>query len=284
MNCPNCSTPIFPGAAFCLECGAKLPAARARVCTACGMELADGMHFCAGCGAPVAEEAVQAEVAVEEPVVIEPVAEETVEATEEIVAEEPVAEPEIHEQEEEIIAEEIPAEGAVVVEEAAAWQPPAQPPQKGGFGRAFLSVLLCILIFILSVPTMLIGEIRMLTSEDGLKSVVDAISIDKIKIGSAEQDGEMVSATEALLDLVKKYDDDIIITEKEFNTFIEKSTIKSFVAKKIAAVADDIYTGKDSSEITKKEVIQLLKDNEKELRKLDLYLDDEMCEQIAEGL
>lgn len=249
MNCPNCSTPIFPGAAFCLECGAKLPAARARVCTACGMELADGVHFCAGCGAPVAEEAVQAEVAVEEPVVIEPVAEETVEATEEIVAEEPVAEPEIHEQEE-IIAEEIPAEGAVVVEEAAAWQPPAQPPQKGGFGRAFLSVLLCILIFILSVPTMLIGMARYATSMPGTTAVINQLSFKDIEV----YDGQ--SVTDMISELMEEYDADF--SKKDINKFMEETGLTEFIAQNVSEMMQDIWNADETAQITKAEVTKLV--------------------------
>ncbi len=245
MNCPNCNTPIFPGAAFCLECGAKLPAARARVCTACGKELADGVHFCAGCGAPVAEETVQAEIAVEEPVVIEPVAEETVEAAEEIVAE-----PAAQEQEEEIIAEEIPAEGAVVVEEAAAWQLPAQPSKKGGFGRAFLSVLLCILIFILSVPTMLIGMARYSTSMSGTTAVINQLSFKDIEV----YDGQ--SVTDMISELMEEYDADF--SKKDINKFMEETGLTEFIAQNVSEMMQDIWNADETAQITKAEVTKLV--------------------------
>jgi class 3 adenylate cyclase/tetratricopeptide (TPR) repeat protein len=51
MTCPRCRTTNRAAAAFCRQCGERLPSA----CAGCGRALQPGDRFCDGCGAPVAE-------------------------------------------------------------------------------------------------------------------------------------------------------------------------------------------------------------------------------------
>ena len=46
--CPECGSPVAPGAKFCSNCGAKQ--AGSAVCPGCGQPTAPGMKFCANCG------------------------------------------------------------------------------------------------------------------------------------------------------------------------------------------------------------------------------------------
>ena len=46
--CPQCNSPVAPGAAFCGSCGARLVSSN--VCGRCGTSLAPGTKFCPACG------------------------------------------------------------------------------------------------------------------------------------------------------------------------------------------------------------------------------------------
>lgn len=46
--CPNCSSPVVPGATFCGSCGTRLTASN--VCGRCGITLNPGTKFCPACG------------------------------------------------------------------------------------------------------------------------------------------------------------------------------------------------------------------------------------------
>ncbi len=52
MKCPRCQHDNPSGSSFCLECGARLPAA----CASCATELPAGAKFCNKCGTPVGSE------------------------------------------------------------------------------------------------------------------------------------------------------------------------------------------------------------------------------------
>ena len=45
-GCPNCATPIVPGARFCNQCGTAVGDA----CPGCGATVSPGDRFCASCG------------------------------------------------------------------------------------------------------------------------------------------------------------------------------------------------------------------------------------------
>ncbi len=45
-GCPNCGTPIVPGARFCTQCGTAVGDA----CPGCGATVLPGDRFCASCG------------------------------------------------------------------------------------------------------------------------------------------------------------------------------------------------------------------------------------------
>ena len=45
-GCPNCGTPIVPGARFCTQCGTAVGDA----CPGCGATVSPGDRFCASCG------------------------------------------------------------------------------------------------------------------------------------------------------------------------------------------------------------------------------------------
>lgn len=58
--CPQCGTPVVPGAAFCQSCGAKLasepPPAPMLFCVSCGAKLREGARFCPKCGQQLPEQ------------------------------------------------------------------------------------------------------------------------------------------------------------------------------------------------------------------------------------
>ncbi len=56
VPCPQCKTPLPPGAKFCAGCGIKIP--EAGVCASCQAQLLPGAKFCPNCGNKVSAEAV----------------------------------------------------------------------------------------------------------------------------------------------------------------------------------------------------------------------------------
>ena len=56
VSCPQCKTPLPPGAKFCAGCGTKIP--EAGVCASCQAQLLPGAKFCPNCGNKVSAEAV----------------------------------------------------------------------------------------------------------------------------------------------------------------------------------------------------------------------------------
>ncbi len=293
MNCPNCNTPATEGALFCRECGTKLEAAPANLCPTCGRELKEGVRFCAGCGtpvgapAPVVEEVpvTEAPVVEETPMVEEVVVEEIVEeapaareiaeeVVEETPAEEIIAEP---------VAEEIPVAEEPVYEAPVAEAPPVAappivvaPPKKGGFGRAFLSVLLCLLIFILSLPTMLIGMVRYTTTAPGLETALTTFSILDMEME------EGTTVREYLSDTFKA--NDIDMSKKEIEEAIEKMGVVDFVTENVAEVMQDIWNADDSAEITKEEALELVNKICAVLEDKGLDITEDEKEEVAENL
>jgi len=54
-HCTSCGAPLRPDAAFCMQCGAKVPPPPAQiVCTGCGRPLNENQRFCPECGTPAA--------------------------------------------------------------------------------------------------------------------------------------------------------------------------------------------------------------------------------------
>lgn len=58
MNCPNCNTPLKPGAKFCTRCGLLVSQTPINIpvmtnCPYCGMNVLQGAFFCSNCGAKI---------------------------------------------------------------------------------------------------------------------------------------------------------------------------------------------------------------------------------------
>ena len=291
--CTKCGKKLVPGAAFCGGCGTAINAAPVQNVAEATPDVQEtvaapiaaeeektmavfGEATVAEEIAPVVEETPAAEVA---PVIeeIAPVMEETPAVEETPVAAEvaPVIEetPVVEEAavvEEAPVMEETPAVEEVSVAEEAPAQPaeaeavpqpieivaPVMPPaaKKGGAGRAILSIVLCLFVFIFAVAATLVTEVKVMVSPSGLEKAVKNVDILGIEVG----DETLLEAMHNTLNAqVAGYD----LDEDELRELIEESTLTDFFAEKTAGIVNDVLEGDVSVKVTKKEVEKLLKDN-----------------------
>ena len=272
---------------FCHNCGTKLKE-NTKFCGACGAAVFNPAE-------PEPEEIlVPVETVAEEPAVqaAEPEAEPVVAAveTEPEPAEEvsePAAEPEIppvvitfEPEGEEPVAEasvstepQIPAEpveACVQVETK-----PAETKKKKkdryprrGVGRTILAVLLCVLIFLWSFGALMIYDVRQATEGEQLRANLTDIveNLDLIKtpastVVAGSVDPEQSLAEWAAEKVAEAYEGTVEITEEAMVHFLEESTVLPFFTEKLTAAVNDIHKGTASSDITRKELEDLMWEN-----------------------
>lgn len=253
MNCPNCNTPKIEGALFCRECGYKFeeqePVEVASAETAFE-ETQPAEVVCPVCGKVLTPEMLfcnECGAPVAKTLDEEPV---------------PVPQP---------------------VAPATAEPAPAPRRKSSGCLGAFFSVLLSIIIFVVAIPAMLIGEVRMMFSSGGLENTINAISLEDIIIETEE--GIKTSVVDYAADFVDELvGEEINVRTQDIQEFLEESTLVPFVSEKLAAVADVVFTGEIESIITKDDALKLLEENSKLLEEYGVELNQEAREELVEML
>jgi len=132
------------------------------------------------------------------------------------------------------------------------------PPKKATALNTVITVLLSICLFITSIFPIVIYDIRNAIKEENVERLLEKIeTIDLIEeSGFIDRD----SLDDFYDDMHRKFG--IEITDKSLNKFIEKSSIKEFIAGKVAEFCDEFYNKGDAEiKITKREAIDLLNDN-----------------------
>lgn len=143
------------------------------------------------------------------------------------------------------------------------------------------TILLSICLFFTSLFSIIIIDVRNALDEDNVEGLLDNIKATDLldSAGSASNN-----------DLMRFYNSlkrklGIEMTDDRLNNFIEKSTVKEFVAEKIADFFEDFYEDEGKLKITYREVSTLLKRNSKVINEeFGVHLYNSELEMIADWI
>lgn len=181
------------------------------------------------------------------------------------------------------------------VSAAAVQQEPAAAPRKAKKVRKPRSVpmkilmgivafVLCVAMFAVTLAGTVILDLRVIVSRDGISEILDQVFLSAPEVqtsrpamlplmatvgGSVEsvENGESTESLSAALvdwayDQIKsEFGDEVPVTKAQVQDFVEKSTVKDFLADKVAGMVEDFYAGESKTAITKEEVKQLIREN-----------------------
>ena len=131
----------------------------------------------------------------------------------------------------------------------------------------FLSVILCILLFLSTLVTIIVADVRLVTSKDGLQTIITqalfptpapvrpigalAAGVPVLSPVSGtgnEAQGAIVDAIYGMLS--EQFGEELPISQEQVEQFLSDSTLPEFVSEKVAGIVNDIYTGKSTTTIT----------------------------------
>lgn len=155
------------------------------------------------------------------------------------------------------------------------------------FGLAVLSFVLGFALFLCAVATALIADVRIITSESGVRQITKTFlgapqrvhSVTSIYRGAVgvpyaavprleEQSGDLGNVvTEGLVGFLYEglkdfLGEDMTMTQEELEAVVDQSTVKDFIADKAAGLVTDYVTGDITTTITGDEVKQLIEENQ----------------------
>lgn len=145
------------------------------------------------------------------------------------------------------------------------------------FLKAFISVLLSFIIFVLALGTQLIFIVRTTLNEENIKTAVNEIDISelqmpKVVIEQTNREGFEISDDQTVAEYILAITDpDLIddhdITTKKVEKFLNESVVKDFLANNIYLFADDILNETDEGGVSKKEITNFIKKNSSKFEK-----------------
>lgn len=144
----------------------------------------------------------------------------------------------------------------------------------------FLSVLLCVLLFVSTVVTIVVADLKVVTSKNGLQTILikaltsssaparlpaaglavgrPVVHLDETNVTNEAQQ----ALIEAIYGMVsEQFGEDVEITKDQVSNLMNSSTVPEFVAEKVAGVISDLVSGESTTTLTKEEVVSLLEEN-----------------------
>ncbi|MCR4600011.1 MAG: zinc-ribbon domain-containing protein [Acetatifactor sp.] len=236
-------------------------------CTNCGTKLDDDVLFCPNCGTKLAkaqEPAAEPEKPAEAP---KPVEEKPVEAAKPVEEEKP-AEPEKPAEEvkpaEPAPAPVAPAPVAPVAPAAPAAEPakPAKEKKakaavaKPSGGKVFLSILLCILIFVATVGAGALGVVRMSLTEKNVRDTFGKIDISTVTLPDGNEEVSLVDFLETASGF--DFERTAGISKKDLEKFLAKPYIMEEVSNVVVNYLQYFMDGKELEAFSKKDMIKFI--------------------------
>ena len=134
-------------------------------------------------------------------------------------------------------------------------------PKGKRFKTVFITVLASILLFLYSVLSIFIFCVRSVTTSEGAEEMLSAVNFSDLmdmvyEIPADGYSSSFYSFRDFLYDTAGVW-----ITQQQFDSFVDNSTVKRFVARKIAEYANGIYTGSCYFSLNREDVYELLQDN-----------------------
>lgn len=176
------------------------------------------------------------------------------------------------------------------------------------FGLAVLSFVLGILLFASAVVTMLIADVRIITSENNIRQLTkmllgspqrvhSVVSVYRGAVGvpsaagprmEEESAGASGQITDMLIDfmfqgLKDQMGDQMSMTQEELEALVEQSTVKEFITDKAASLVTDYVTGEVTTTISGEEIKELIEENQDLIEQVvGKPLPSEVVNQIAQ--
>lgn len=166
------------------------------------------------------------------------------------------------------------------------------------FFLALISIALCFVLFATSLLTIVVADLHVVTSENGLQTIIMQILMPSkapaarpglaagrpvISHSEAGTSGTNDMIVDAIMDMLKQqFGSDLPITEAEIRAILEETTLPEFISEKVAGLVSDIFNGETPTlDITVEEVEGLLRDNAPVINKyLGAYGDVEITEEL----
>lgn len=140
---------------------------------------------------------------------------------------------------------------------------------------AFISVLLCLVLFVTSVALILVTDVRVVTSKDGLKTIITQALFPSLEkpmysplaggmpdLGNLGNGDFQSTLIDSIYDLIEEQmGEELPVSREDVAQFVSQSTLPDFLADKTAGIVNDIYNGELTTTITTEEVIGLIQDN-----------------------
>lgn len=184
----------------------------------------------------------------------------------------------------------------------------------------FISVLMCIVLFVCSLVTILIADLGLLTSKGGLQKLIQDVLFSTsaparpgfapagvlpgrspVRLNEAENVGGFDlggidlsglvngdGADGALADIIYGImeeqfpEEEIPFSKEDVTEFVEQSTLPEFISDKISGIVVDVINGEVTTTITKEDVEQLLEENKELIEDtFQTEIPDEVIESVG---
>ena len=194
-----------------------------------------------------------------------------------------------------------------------------KPPALIRLVMQIVSLLMCLTLIASLITTVLLADIRSLTSSGGIEKIItalftpessmqmpdptidpvaNALPVHKLNSTTGTEDGTQIpedveipmdalTNSDAMTEFVTGFVESLLGEEaaadpENVSRFIEESTVMDFFAAKISSFVSDAFSGNQSATITAEEIMQLLDENQALLEDIfKIEITDEQKEQIG---
>ena len=132
-------------------------------------------------------------------------------------------------------------------------------------GLKVLTFILCIALTVSLTATLLVMDMNALVSKNTIRSAAEELLyVPAVEPRLSENPGETESLIVNLIydAIYNREDNDLTVTKKDIAQFVDDGSISDFLVDKTASYAEDFIRGTQKTDITAKEVEDLLDDNE----------------------
>ena len=194
-----------------------------------------------------------------------------------------------------------------------------KPPALIRLVMQIVSLLMCLTLIASLITTVLLADIRSLTSSGGIEKIItalftpessmqmpdptidpvaNALPVHKLNSTTGTEDGTQIpedveipmdalTNSDAMTEFVTGFVESLLGEEaaadpENVSRFVEESTVMDFFAAKISSFVSDAFSGNQSATITAEEIMQLLDENQALLEDIfKIEITDEQKEQIG---
>lgn len=183
----------------------------------------------------------------------------------------------------------------------------------GKFFLGLLAFILCIALFVSTVLTMVVSDIRIITDKDNINTLITGYLTGKStpqrnpgisgmplqnnvhrapirNLDSADFDITMVGDANFLVEFIyntvkEEMGEDLPLTLDEVQDFVEESTLDDFITEKGSSLISDFITGENTTTITVEEIKEQLEQNATLIEEtFQIPVDETIIEEITDAV